>query len=112
MQAQRYSLAHKESVSRLGWLLDALSFASDQGEHEMAFRTHCDWCGKLLYEQDHAEMRVTINRIEGVASELERMMLAEGRIPSYKIEGARRIDADDVDQYLRSCRTAENTRRR
>jgi excisionase family DNA binding protein len=41
-----------------------------------------------------------------------RMMLAEQRIPSYKIEGTRRIDADDVDQYLRSCRTAENTGRR
>jgi excisionase family DNA binding protein len=29
-----------------------------------------------------------------------RQMLAEGRIPSYRVEGARRIDPDDVDAYL------------
>lgn len=29
-----------------------------------------------------------------------RAMLAEHRIPSYKVEGARRIDPADVDAYL------------
>lgn len=29
-----------------------------------------------------------------------RSMLAEHRIPSYKVEGARRIDPRDVDAYL------------
>lgn len=27
-------------------------------------------------------------------------MLRRGTIPSYKVEGARRIDPDDVDRYL------------
>ncbi len=29
-----------------------------------------------------------------------RTMLSEGTIPSYRVEGARRIDAADVDHYL------------
>ena len=29
-----------------------------------------------------------------------RDMLAKGRIPSYKIEGQRRVSAEDVDHYL------------
>jgi excisionase family DNA binding protein len=29
-----------------------------------------------------------------------RSMLASGRIPSYRVEGARRIDPADVDAYL------------
>ena len=29
-----------------------------------------------------------------------RQMLAEGRIASYRVEGVRRIAADDVDAYL------------
>jgi excisionase family DNA binding protein len=33
-----------------------------------------------------------------------REMLREGRMPSYKIEGARRIDATDVDRYLAAHR--------
>lgn len=35
-----------------------------------------------------------------VSERTVRMMLAEGRIPSIKVEGARRIDAGDVDAYL------------
>jgi len=31
-------------------------------------------------------------------------MLRSGEIPSYKIAGARRIAADDVDAYLARCR--------
>lgn len=33
-----------------------------------------------------------------------RRMLNRGVIPSYKIEGARRIDAEDVDRYLAARR--------
>lgn len=33
-----------------------------------------------------------------------RSMLAERRIPSYKVEGVRRIDPEDVDQYLAARR--------
>jgi hypothetical protein len=31
-------------------------------------------------------------------------MLASGRIPSYRIEGARRVDPRDVDSYLAARR--------
>jgi hypothetical protein len=54
----------------------------------MAFRTHCDWCGVVLYEKDHAEMRVTINRIEGVASELERRWAQEVRVTRHFCVGS------------------------
>lgn len=33
-----------------------------------------------------------------------RGLLQRGVIPSYKIEGSRRIDPRDVDRYLASCR--------
>lgn len=33
-----------------------------------------------------------------------RSMLAAGRIPSYRVEGARRIDPADVDSYLAAHR--------
>ena len=33
-----------------------------------------------------------------------RSMLANGRIPSYRVEGARRIDPADVDRYLAAHR--------
>jgi len=33
-----------------------------------------------------------------------REMLRDGRMPSYQIEGARRIDAADVDRYLAAHR--------
>lgn len=33
-----------------------------------------------------------------------RTMLAKGAIPSYRVEGARRIDPADVDRYLASRR--------
>jgi excisionase family DNA binding protein len=33
-----------------------------------------------------------------------RSMLASGRIPSYRVEGARRIDPRDVDRYLANRR--------
>lgn len=41
-------------------------------------------------------------------------MLAAGKIASYRVEGARRIDPADVDVYLASHRTrgAKLTRRR
>jgi putative molybdopterin biosynthesis protein len=34
-----------------------------------------------------------------------REMLAKGRLPSYKIEGQRRISAEDLDAYLARNRT-------
>ena len=33
-----------------------------------------------------------------------REMLAKGRIASYKVEGQRRVSADDVESYLARCR--------
>jgi excisionase family DNA binding protein len=33
-----------------------------------------------------------------------RSMLASGRIPSYRVEGVRRIDPRDVDRYLANRR--------
>lgn len=33
-----------------------------------------------------------------------RTMLSDGVIPSYKIGGARRIAAEDVDEYVARCR--------
>ena len=39
-----------------------------------------------------------------VSERTVREMLAKGRIPSYKIEGQRRVSADDVDAYLASRR--------
>jgi hypothetical protein len=63
----------------------------------MAFRTHCDWCGELLYEQDHAEMRVTINRIEGMPSELERRWAQEVRATRHFCVGS----LPDKDSYDR-----------
>jgi excisionase family DNA binding protein len=38
-----------------------------------------------------------------VSERTVRSMLASGRIPSYRVEGARRIDPVDVDSYL-ACR--------
>ena len=35
-----------------------------------------------------------------VSERTVRQMLADRRISSYKIEGQRRVDADDVDAYL------------
>jgi excisionase family DNA binding protein len=35
-----------------------------------------------------------------------RQMLADGVIPSYLIQGSRRIDPADVDAYLAGCRGA------
>lgn len=34
-----------------------------------------------------------------------RAMLADGRIPSYKVAGTRRIDPDDVEKFLAAART-------
>jgi excisionase family DNA binding protein len=39
-----------------------------------------------------------------VSERTVRSMLASGRIPSYRVEGARRIDPEDVDRYLSSRR--------
>lgn len=35
-----------------------------------------------------------------ISERTARQMLIDGRLPSYKIEGTRRIDAADVDRYL------------
>ena len=40
----------------------------------------------------------------GLSTRTVRAMLARGVIPSYKFEGARRIDADDVDRYVAARR--------
>jgi excisionase family DNA binding protein len=40
-----------------------------------------------------------------VSERTVRQMVADGRIPSYRIEGARRISAEDVDAYLARNRT-------
>jgi len=39
----------------------------------------------------------------GLSERTVRGMLAVGRIRSYKVEGARRIDPRDVDAYLEGC---------
>jgi excisionase family DNA binding protein len=39
-----------------------------------------------------------------VSERTVRSMLASGRIPSYRIEGARRVDPRDVDSYLAAGR--------
>jgi excisionase family DNA binding protein len=39
-----------------------------------------------------------------VSERTVRSMLASGRIPSYRIEGARRVDPRDVDSYLAARR--------
>lgn len=36
-----------------------------------------------------------------------REMLRQGILPSYRVEGARRIDPDDVDSYLANRREGE-----
>lgn len=40
----------------------------------------------------------------GVTSRTVRTLLQRGVIPSYKIEGSRRINPADVDAYLSRCR--------
>jgi excisionase family DNA binding protein len=40
-----------------------------------------------------------------VSERTVRSMLANGTIPSYLIEGSRRIDPSDVDAYLAGCRS-------
>ena len=44
-----------------------------------------------------------------VSERTVRSMLAKGTIPSYLIEGSRRIDPADVDAYLTSRRTMDDT---
>lgn len=39
-----------------------------------------------------------------VSERTVRQMLADRRIPSYRVEGARRIDPADVDRYLAANR--------
>jgi hypothetical protein len=63
----------------------------------MAFRTRCDWCGKTLDGRDHAEMRVTVNRVEGVTSVLERQWKQEGRVSRHFCVG-RAVDKDRYDR--------------
>jgi len=42
----------------------------------------------------------TLAEYLSISERTVRQMLADGRITSYKIEGQRRVDADDVDAYL------------
>ena len=42
----------------------------------------------------------TLAEYLSISERTVRQMLAEGRIPSYKIEGLRRISPTDVDHYL------------
>ena len=42
----------------------------------------------------------TLAEYLSVSERTIRQMLADGRIPSYRVEGVRRIDPHDVDAYL------------
>jgi excisionase family DNA binding protein len=46
----------------------------------------------------------TLAQFLAVSERTVRSMLAKGTIPSYLIEGSRRIDPADVDAYLSGCR--------
>ena len=46
----------------------------------------------------------TLSDYLAISERTVRQMLAEGRIPSYKIEGLRRVAPDDVDRYLAARR--------
>jgi excisionase family DNA binding protein len=42
----------------------------------------------------------TLAHYLAISERTVRSMLASGRIPSYRVEGVRRIDPRDVDRYL------------
>ena len=42
----------------------------------------------------------TLAEYLAISERTARQMLADGRMPSYKIEGTRRVDPADVDAYL------------
>ena len=42
----------------------------------------------------------TLAEYLSISERTVRQMLSEGRIASYRVEGVRRIDPDDVDAYL------------
>lgn len=46
----------------------------------------------------------SLARYLGVSVRTVRQMLADGKLPSYMFEGARRIAAEDVDAYIRAHR--------
>jgi excisionase family DNA binding protein len=46
----------------------------------------------------------TLARRLSLSERTVREMLARGVIPSYKVEGARRIDPRDVERYLVRCK--------
>jgi excisionase family DNA binding protein len=46
----------------------------------------------------------TLAQYLAISERTVRSMLASGRIPSYRFEGARRIDPRDVDRYLANRR--------
>lgn len=48
----------------------------------------------------------TLAEYLAVSERTVRQMLADGRVPSYRVEGVRRISAEDVDKYLARNRTS------
>lgn len=46
----------------------------------------------------------TLAEYLSISERTVRQMLADGRIPSYKIEGLRRVDPTDVDRYLQASK--------
>jgi excisionase family DNA binding protein len=46
----------------------------------------------------------TLAQYLAISERTVRSMVASGRIPSYRVEGARRIDPHDVDSYLANRR--------
>lgn len=48
----------------------------------------------------------SVARYLGLSERTVREMIADGRLPSYKFEGARRIAAEDVDEYIAARRAA------